>query len=231
MTSISALSEQTLLPSLQATNAAKSETEERIEQQKIEFLNILLTQLENQNPLDPMDTSEYTNQLIQYSQLEQQLETNEGVKDLNTATQSNASIMALSYVDQRVELQTNIAPAQDNNATWNYFVEGQASDVKLTVTKEDGTVIYNDDGSTSIGSQTFELDTSALNVSEGEALYLSIAATDTVGGEDQRLNVSTTSVATIDGVTGDGTNTFLTSGTLTFRVSDILKITEQSSGV
>jgi flagellar basal-body rod modification protein FlgD len=137
----------------------------------------------------------------------------------------------LSYVDQRVELQTNIAPAQDNKATWNYFVEGQASDVKLTVTKEDGTVIYNDDGSTSIGSQTFELDTSALNVSEGEALYLSIAATDTVGGEDQRLNVSTTSVATIDGVTGDGTNTFLTSGTLTFRVSDILKITEQSSGV
>jgi flagellar basal-body rod modification protein FlgD len=231
MTSISALSEQTLLPSLQATNAAKSETEERIEQQKIEFLNILLTQLENQNPLYPMDTSEYTNQLIQYSQLEQQLETNEGVKDLNTATQSNASIMALSYVDQRVELQTNIAPAQDNKATWNYFVEGQASDVKLTVTKEDGTVIYNDDGSTSIGSQTFELDTSALNVSEGEALYLSIAATDTVGGEDQRLNVSTTSVATIDGVTGDGTNTFLTSGTLTFRVSDILKITEQSSGV
>lgn len=221
--SLSALSEQTLLPSLQANNSAQSESEEAIEQQKIEFLNILLTQLENQNPLDPMDTTEYTNQLVMYSQLEQQLETNQGVKDLNSTAQSNTSTMALSYVGNQVELQTNIAPVSDNSAAWNYYVEGIASSVDLTVTNEAGDILHTESGAIGTGTQNFELDTTSLNVSEGEALYLSIAAID---GNDERLNVSTTSLATIDGVTGDGTNTYLTAGSITFRLSDILKITD-----
>lgn len=221
--SLSALSEQTLLPSLQANNSAQSESEEAIEQQKIEFLNILLTQLENQNPLDPMDTTEYTNQLVMYSQLEQQLETNQGVKDLNSTAQSNTSTMALSYVGNQVELQTNIAPVSDNSAAWNYYVEGLASSVDLTVTNEAGDILHTESGAIGTGTQNFELDTTSLNVSEGEALYLSIAAID---GNDERLNVSTTSLATIDGVTGDGTNTYLTAGSITFRLSDILKITD-----
>jgi flagellar basal-body rod modification protein FlgD len=54
------------------------------------FLKILLTQLENQNPLDPVDTTEFTNQLVAYSSLEQLMTMNEKLDNL-IAAQSAAS--------------------------------------------------------------------------------------------------------------------------------------------
>ncbi|HTO66152.1 MAG TPA: flagellar hook capping FlgD N-terminal domain-containing protein, partial [Bradyrhizobium sp.] len=46
------------------------------------FLTLLTTQLQNQNPLDPLDTNQFTQQLVQFASVEQQLKTNDELSSL-----------------------------------------------------------------------------------------------------------------------------------------------------
>src|SRR3954462_10677551 len=62
------------------------------------FLTILTTQLQNQNPLDPLDTNQFTQQLVQFAGVEQQLKTNDQLTKLIAAQQSTQSTQALQFV-------------------------------------------------------------------------------------------------------------------------------------
>ena len=46
------------------------------------FLTLLTTQLKNQNPLEPLDTNQFTSQLVQFAQVEQQLKSNDQLATL-----------------------------------------------------------------------------------------------------------------------------------------------------
>jgi flagellar basal-body rod modification protein FlgD len=46
------------------------------------FLSMLTTQIQNQDPLDPLDSAEYTNQLVQYSNVEQSIQTNKNLEEM-----------------------------------------------------------------------------------------------------------------------------------------------------
>lgn len=67
------------------------------------FLNILTAQLKNQDPTEPMDASQFTQQLVQYSQVEQQIGTNDKLDQIYKALNSNNLTPLLSYVNQYVE--------------------------------------------------------------------------------------------------------------------------------
>lgn len=222
MNTISALQDQVVVPS----NTVAEDTSERdeIEEQKIEFLNLLITQLQNQNPLDPMDTKEYTNQLIQYSQLEQQLEMKDGVNTLNTSLMGQNSIMALSYIGETVELTTNAAPVQDGTATWNYIVQGTADELKLQVLDADKNLIEEIDGNKNSGVHQFEFDAAAEGIDDGSAVFLQVVAKDSDG---ETLPTGMTSFAKVDGVTGDGQTPYMTAGSLSFGLQDILKVSQE----
>lgn len=66
-----------------ATTAASSTTSSS-EAAKTQFLQLLTTQLKNQNPLDPTDPSEFTSQLVQYAGLEQQMNTNTSLDTISS---------------------------------------------------------------------------------------------------------------------------------------------------
>ncbi|MDG5670326.1 flagellar biosynthesis protein FlgD, partial [Acinetobacter baumannii] len=61
-----------------------------------QFLTLLTTQLKNQNPLDPMDTNQYTQQLVQFAGVEQQLKSNDRLDSILTASKSASSASATS---------------------------------------------------------------------------------------------------------------------------------------
>lgn len=233
MNVFSALQQQTIIPSAAPVNngqSAEDVARERAEQQRVDFLNLLLTQLSNQNPLDPMDTDEFTAQLTRYSILEQGIETNEKLSLTNDLLGQSATAAAFSYIGKEVEVETNMNVINDNQATWSYVVEGNADSVKLTVTDEFGTRIGEFDGSISQGVQTFSLDTSTYNnLIEGQTLFLSINATE--GVDNNKLNTRSTSVIEVDGVWSNEQESFLTAGELSFRSSDILKVVEKNDPV
>lgn len=220
----SILNQQTVLPSANAGSA--SQTAEEIaranaEKEKVDFLNLLLTQLQNQNPLDPLDTKDFTAQLTRYSILEQGIETNEKLALTNDLLRTNATSSSFSYIGKKVEVETNANVVNDGKATWSYAVEGNASKVKLTVTDGDGNRIQEFDGAIGVGAQSFSIDAAQYGLSDGQELYLSIRATDP---KDAKLNTATTAFISIDGVWTDQNQTYLTAGPLAIRSSDIIKL-------
>ena len=66
------------------------------------FLQLLTTQLQNQNPLDPLDTNQFTQQLVSFAQVEQQLRSNDQLSTLVSLQQTAQSTAALNFVGQTV---------------------------------------------------------------------------------------------------------------------------------
>src|SRR6185369_15341862 len=66
------------------------------------FLQLLTTQLKNQNPLDPLDTNQFTQQLVQFTSVEQQLKTNDFLSAMVQSQQASASAQAASYIGKTV---------------------------------------------------------------------------------------------------------------------------------
>ncbi|MBQ8106961.1 MAG: flagellar biosynthesis protein FlgD [Afipia sp.] len=112
------------------------------------FLMLLTTQLQNQNPLDPLDTNQFTQQLVQFAQVEQQLKSNSQLESLVKIEQSAQSTQALVFVGQTVAVDGSTAHF-DGNATWN-FSAPQNSSATITITNSAGQTAYT--GSFAIGS-------------------------------------------------------------------------------
>ncbi len=226
MSIASVLSQQTIIPSSQVDAGDKTAEEiakEKAQKEKVDFLNILLTQLSNQNPLDPMDTKDFTAQLTRYSILEQGIETNEKLSTTNDLLKTSASAASFEYIGKEVEVATNIGVVQGDSVEWSYIVEGSPSEVLLTITDGDGNKVGEAEGSISAGAQSASLDLTGANLPVGTPLYLNIQAKD---GDGAKLNTQTTSRIVVDGVRSDGKTSYLTAGDVSFRSSDVLKLVE-----
>src|SRR3989442_12331570 len=97
MTATSAISPATIAGS-SASGAASVVGADTIQQNFTTFLQLLTTQLKNQNPLDPLDTNQFTQQLVQFAGVEQQLKTNDSLSQLVTQQQTTQATQALVFV-------------------------------------------------------------------------------------------------------------------------------------
>ena len=66
------------------------------------FLQLLTTQLKNQNPLDPLDTNQFTQQLVQFSSVEQQLKTNDYPVGPGGSNANTVQTSAVNYIGKTV---------------------------------------------------------------------------------------------------------------------------------
>src|SRR6185312_14559205 len=88
------------------------------------FLSILTTQLKNQNPLDPLDTNQFTQQLVQFTGVEQQLKTNQFLETLMLSSQNTAKSDAVSYIGKEVTSNGKTSELSSaNNAYWAYSAD------------------------------------------------------------------------------------------------------------
>src|ERR1700754_2853649 len=104
------------------------------------FLTLLTTQLQNQNPLDPLDTNQFTQQLVQFAGVEQQLKSNDQLKSLIDIEKSAQSTQALVYVGNTVAVDGSTAQF-DTSATWNFKVEKDTS-ATITITNSTGQTAF-----------------------------------------------------------------------------------------
>jgi flagellar basal-body rod modification protein FlgD len=119
------------------------------------FLQLLTTQLQNQDPLNPMDSNQFTQQLVEFSQVEQQINTNSNLQNLMSLTEGNAGSGAVSYLGQNVTISNGNGALVDSAAQWNYTLASNSTATTLTVTNSSGQVVYTGSGSTTSGSNTF----------------------------------------------------------------------------
>ena len=72
------------------------------------FLQLLTTQLKNQNPLDPLDTNQFTQQLVQFAQVEQQLKSNDQLAALVSLQKTAQQTQALGFVGMTVAVDGQV---------------------------------------------------------------------------------------------------------------------------
>src|SRR5262245_30089824 len=86
------------------------------------FLTLLTTQLKNQNPLDPLDTNQFTQQLVQFAQVEQQIKQNQQLDTLISLNKAAETTTALAYVGATVAIDGKTAALTNKQATWTFNV-------------------------------------------------------------------------------------------------------------
>jgi flagellar basal-body rod modification protein FlgD len=120
------------------------------------FLTLLTTQLQHQNPTDPLDTNQFTQQLVQFAGIEQQLKSNEQLKALVEIEKGAQATQALVYVGNTVAIDGSKAQF-DKSATWNFNSE-QDTTAKITITNSAGQTAYSGNFNLKKGGSSFVWD-------------------------------------------------------------------------
>ncbi|SDT49745.1 flagellar hook assembly protein FlgD [Bradyrhizobium canariense] len=106
------------------------------------FLQLLTTQLQNQNPLDPLDTNQFTQQLVEFAGVQQQLNTNDSLATLVSLQQTAQSTQALGFVGQTAVVSGNTAALVNSQATWDLSVPAN-SDVNISIAASNGQTAFS----------------------------------------------------------------------------------------
>jgi flagellar basal-body rod modification protein FlgD len=115
------------------------------------FLTLLTTQLQNQDPLSPLDTNQFTQQLVQFASVEQELKTNDQLTTLVSLQQTAQSTQALTFVGKTAVVDGSTATLTNASATWNLSVPTN-SNVNVTIASSTGQTVFTGNYPVSAGS-------------------------------------------------------------------------------
>jgi flagellar basal-body rod modification protein FlgD len=186
------------------------------------FLQILTTQLRNQNPLDPLDTNQFTQQLVQFTGVEQQLKTNEFLQAMMTATQNASNTEAVNYVGKIVTASGNKSELVNGQAQWHFAVD-QPANINVTVRDLDGNVVFTKSGSVGQGESIFTWD--GIGNDGNKRPDGSYSITIEARNEDGKLiDVATEMTGEVTGVDFTGSEPVLIVGTGRVNMSAVLSV-------
>jgi flagellar basal-body rod modification protein FlgD len=171
------------------------------------FLNLLTTQLKNQDPLSPLDSNQFTQQLVQMTGVEQQLYGNQLMEKLVANTGSGIST-AVALIGRDVKAGTAENAIKDGKATWNFNLNRAADDLKLEVLDSKGRTVYSEaPADMKAGDHTFKWngkDASGKQLDDGGPYTLKVTAKDSAGtGVISNVSIQgvVTGVEQVDGKT------------------------------
>jgi len=148
------------------------------------FLQLLVTQLKNQDPLSPTDNTQFVSQMAQFSSLESMQNLNTTVDSLATTYQSSQALQASSLVGRSVVVATDSAVLDPTKGiTGSVTVSGTSTDTSVNVYDSSGNVVDTIDlGAQAAGSTSFTWDgLNSSGVAQDAGTY-SFAATSTISG-------------------------------------------------
>jgi len=187
------------------------------------FLNILTTQLKNQNPLDPLDTNQFTQQLVQFTGVEQQLKTNTFLEALMNASQNSSNTDAVSYIGKEVSASGTTSNLANGGASWAYNAEANCSDATVTIKDASGNVVYAENGSLNAGPGNFLWDgVGSDGQVKPDGVYTISISGKNLSGND--VGVSTSTVGVVSAVDFSGAEPILTVGGSKIRLSDVTSV-------
>lgn len=189
------------------------------------FLTLLTTQLKYQDPLDPMDTAEFTNQLVQYSSVEQAIQTNEKLDTLLSMNVANLGAQAVSYIGKTVQVLGDVMPLEGGKAKAAYTLDKDVKAVTISVKDMNGQIVYSEQGKVSAGTHEFTWDGKDNNGNQLEDGAYQIAVSTKVADGETSANVTTTVFGKVTGVASDESTVYVGLGdAVTAQLGDIVTI-------
>jgi flagellar basal-body rod modification protein FlgD len=186
------------------------------------FLTLLTTQLKNQDPLSPLDTNQFTQQLVSFAQVEQQLKQNDQLTTLVSLEKTAQSTAALAYVGQTVAVDGQTAKLASNQATWSFTVPKPVS-ATVTIKNATGQTVYTGSYTMQTGTQNFTWDgkdNSGVKWPDGN-YTLSVTAKDASG---QDVSIPSEVQGLVDSVDLTQTPPVLSIGGQTFTLDKIKRV-------
>ncbi len=193
-----------------------------------DFLVLLTTQLQNQDPLSPMDSTEFTNQLVAFSGVEQQINANAKLDSLVSLGLGTSFSSSLSYVGKDVSYLSSEAHFDGNTPIdIDYAISGESVDTKINILDEEGNVIFSQDVSNADGTQNFTWDGKDKNgIAQLEGTYQ--IHVDALDGQNQILTTTTVVTGHVGGIETQNGTTFLLIGDRAVSIGNVIKVTERT---
>jgi flagellar basal-body rod modification protein FlgD len=191
------------------------------------FLTLLTTQLQNQNPMDPLDTNQFTQQLVQFAQVEQQLKQNDQLTKLIDIQKTTQATQALNFVGNKVVVDGTTAGLSKGLATWNLTSPKDAA-ATVNVINKNGQTVFTGSYNIKAGRNDFVWDgkgNDGIQWPDGDYKIL-VTAKDSGG---QNVTVEADSQGVVDSVDLTASPPLLSIGTKTFTVDQVKRIVQGNS--
>ena len=193
------------------------------------FLTLLTTQLQNQNPLDPLDTNQFTQQLVEFAGVQQRLNTNDSLATLVSLQQATQSSEALSYVGKTATVSGNTATMTNSEAVWAVSLP-TASTMDVSIASSSGQTVFTGTYNVAAGNnQPFEwngMGSDGTQYPDGN-YTMTATAKDSAGNT---VAVTTSVGGVVSSVDLTQSPPLLTIGGQTYTMSQIQSIIASSSG-
>jgi flagellar basal-body rod modification protein FlgD len=191
------------------------------------FLTLLTTQLKNQSPLDPLDTNQFTQQLVQFAGIEQQMKGNDALASLVSIDKSAQSTQALVFVGQNVSVDGSTAQLTNGKATWSLDAPENAT-TTITITSATGATAYSGPFTIAKGSANFAWDGKGNDGSQWPAgAYKMTVVGKNAAGKD--VAISTEVQGVVDSVDLTASPPLLSIGGQNYTTNQIKRIVRQST--
>jgi flagellar basal-body rod modification protein FlgD len=163
------------------------------------FLTLLTKQLQYQDPLSPLDTNQFTQQLVEFTSVEQQIQTNQKLDSLLSVQSDNQAMAALSFLNNVIEAQSDQVMLQNGSAAISYDLSSDAKTATLVVTDQNGGTVKTMSVETSAGTHDLTWDGTDRNGNKvDDGVYnISVQAVDDDGAQ---LAVTTGTRGKVDAV-------------------------------
>lgn len=199
------------------------------------FVKLLTTQLQYQDPLQPMDTNQFTQQLVQYSQVEQQLSTNDKLDSLLTLQKGQGVQSSLGYLGWEVSAETKDLALQAGHGIFNVTVSEKPSTVAIGIADSTGKIVrgitlsgdeFSHDGKLSQDVVWDGKDNNGNQLADGTYSVV-VTATNAAGSSIKNSILTRGTVTGVD-LDADG-NTVLKLGTLSLAPENVKSIRTPST--
>ena len=187
------------------------------------FLTLLTAQLTHQDPLEPLDPNQFTDQLVAFTNVEQSIATNKNLEQLLSLQQLGELSSAVNLIGTAIEAGGPTSVLKSGSARWAYALESQAETTNLRVLDSTGKAVFSTSGQQGAGIHNFAWDgkDSADNVLPDGLYTLVVSAEDSQGND---IDAGVDLIATVEGILTEGGVNKVDVGGLTIPLSSIVSV-------
>lgn len=188
------------------------------------FLKLLTTQLKNQNPLEPLKTNEFTQQMVQFTQVEQQVKANKNLEELGDLFRQTTLTSSVSYIGKQVTAEASTTNLENGSADWDIDFAQTPEESSVIVTDKFGKVVYSGKTDFTEGMNSFNWNGRNKDGNlQPDGLYtIKVNATNISGEQLQPSTLITGVVTGVDMTTDTG---LLNLGDRSVKIENVRKIT------
>jgi len=189
------------------------------------FLTLLTEQMKAQDPLNPLDSTEFVNQLVNFSSVEQEIRSNQNLESLISIQAASAQGAAVGFIGREATVASPGASLEDGSAEWTYIMPEDSQGTLVSIKDSGGRTVATFEGEATAGSHTFDWNGEDLSGNAmDDGIYTMEVSAVNADGDTMQPDILTT--ARVTGVDFSGSEVVVELNGLFVRLSSVRSLRE-----